>query len=100
MANIDDADTAITQGTNDAEQPLTELRVDGGMSKNNFMMQLQSNLLNVTCTRPTVLETTALGAGFLAGLAVGVWESPQAISDAWQVDQQFSPKLNPSDILN
>ena len=84
----------------DAEQPLTELRVDGGMSKNNFMMQLQSNLLDVACTRPTVLETTALGAGFLAGLAVGVWKSPQAISDAWQIDQQFSPKLNPSDIEN
>ena len=79
---------------------LTELRVDGGMSKNNFMMQLQSNLLNVNCTRPTVLETTALGAGFLAGLAVGVWASPQAISDAWQVDQQFSPELHPSEIEN
>ena len=78
----------------DAGQPLIELRVDGGMSRNNFMMQLQSNLLDVSCTRPTVLETTALGAGFLAGLAVDVWSSTQAISDAWQVDRQFTPQLS------
>ena len=70
------------------------------MSQNNFMMQLQSNLLHAPCIRPTVSETTALGAGFLAGLSVGVWSSPQAISDAWQIDKNFEPQLSLSEIEN
>ena len=66
------------------------------MSKDNYdAITVKSFERN--CTRPTVLETTALGLDF-GRLAVGVWESPQAISDAWQVDQQFSPELHPSEI--
>ena len=56
-------------------------------------MQLQSDLLDVACSRPTVLETTALGAAFLAGLGAGIWQDTNAIRDAWQQQARFSPKL-------
>lgn len=77
----------------DAGHPLAELRVDGGAAKNDLLMQFQADILGVPCVRPTVLETTALGAAFLAGLGVGFWESPAAISAAWAEDRTFAPAM-------
>jgi glycerol kinase len=70
---------------------LKTLRVDGGAVANNFLMDFQSNILNVPVERPVVSETTALGAAYLAGLAVGYWESQEEISTQWAVDRQFEP---------
>jgi len=78
----------------DSGTPLSELKVDGGAAKNNLLMQFQSDLLNVECVRPTVLETTALGAAFLAGLGIGLWSSTQAICDAWVEDRRFHPSAS------
>lgn len=72
---------------------LKRLRVDGGVVKNNFLMDFQSDVLNVPVERPIVNETTALGAAYLAGLAVGFWESQEEISKQWAVDQKFEPKM-------
>ncbi|HBT39009.1 MAG: Glycerol kinase [Thermotoga sp. 50_1627] len=73
---------------------LKTLRVDGGASKNNFLMQFQADILNVPVERPKVNETTALGAAYLAGLAVGYWESMQQIESQWQLDRRFVPNMN------
>lgn len=78
----------------DGARPLTELRVDGGASNNNLLMQIQADLLGVPVVRPTVTETTALGAAYLAGLAVDVFESQATLLDKWQVDARFEPKMN------
>jgi glycerol kinase len=72
---------------------LKTLRVDGGAVKNNFLMEFQSDLLNVPVERPTVNETTALGAAYLAGLAVEFWESQEEISTQWAIDKKFAPKM-------
>ncbi|MED4354344.1 glycerol kinase GlpK [Schinkia azotoformans] len=72
---------------------LKTLRVDGGAVKNNFLMEFQSDILNVPVERPTINETTALGAAYLAGLAVGFWESPDEISTQWAIDKKFVPKM-------
>ena len=69
---------------------LQELRVDGGACVNNLLMQFQCNLLQVPVVRPKVIETTALGAAYLAGLAVGYWKDLNEISNHWHVDQSFS----------
>ncbi|MBZ9750255.1 glycerol kinase GlpK [Deinococcus sp. HMF7604] len=76
---------------------LSDLRVDGGASRNNLLMQVQADLLGVTVTRPKVTETTALGAAFLAGLAVGYWQDEAELEALWQVDRQFEPGLDPAD---
>ena len=68
---------------------LTELRVDGGAATNNTLMQFQADLLGVPVVRPAITETTALGAAYLAGLAVGFWGSVDEITGQWQVDRQF-----------
>jgi glycerol kinase len=78
----------------DAHEPLTELRVDGGASANDLLMQFQADLLGVPVVRPRVLETTALGAACLAGLATGYWEDAQAIARHWQVDRRFEPAMS------
>jgi glycerol kinase len=78
----------------DAGTPLAELKVDGGAARNDLMMQFQADVLGVHCVRPTVLETTALGAAFLAGLGVGLWESTDAIRDAWAEDRRFEPHMD------
>lgn len=78
----------------DAGLPLTELRVDGGASANNLLMQLQANALGVPVVRPRITETTALGAAYLAGLAVGLWLDERAIAALWQVDRVFEPACN------
>ncbi|NOV02584.1 glycerol kinase GlpK [Paenibacillus planticolens] len=73
---------------------LTKLRVDGGVVKNNFLMQFQSDMLGVTVERPVISETTALGAAFLAGLAVGFWKDQAEIAAQWQVDEAFEPAMD------
>ncbi len=75
----------------DAHIPILELRVDGGATKNNLLMQFQSDLLNTKVIRPTMIETTALGAAYLAGLAVGFWKDEATLSTKWVVDQIFEP---------
>jgi glycerol kinase len=77
----------------DAKQPLLELRVDGGATANDLMMQFQADLLGVPVVRPKVTETTALGAAYLAGLAVGFWGSLDEVAANWQVDRRFEPAL-------
>ncbi len=78
----------------DAGLKLTELRVDGGATANNLLMQIQADLLGVPVVRPKVLETTALGAAYLAGLAVGFWQDASDIQRNWQVDRIFEPTLS------
>ncbi len=75
---------------------LRELRVDGGASVNDLLMQLQADLLNVPVVRPKVAETTALGAAYLAGLAVGYWKSQADIARQWQADKRFAPAIKPA----
>lgn len=75
----------------DAEMEIKELRVDGGATANNLLMQLQSDILQKNVLRPSVLETTALGAAYFAGLAVGYWESVETIKKNWQVEHTFEP---------
>tara|TARA_B100000609_G_scaffold69360_1_gene55131 strand:+ start:484 stop:1968 length:1485 start_codon:yes stop_codon:yes gene_type:complete len=82
--------------TADAALPLRELRVDGGASENNLLMQLQSDLLGTRVIRPTVTETTALGAAYLAGLAVGVWKNKRDIARQWNAARQFKPAMKPN----
>jgi glycerol kinase len=75
----------------DAGLPIKELRVDGGATINNLLMQFQSDLLQVPVIRPVVYETTALGAAYLAGLGVGYWESVADIQQQWKADKYFYP---------
>lgn len=73
---------------------LATLKVDGGATKNNFLMQFQSDILGTDVARPEVTETTALGAAYLAGLAVGFWSSKEDISKNWAVERQFAPEVD------
>jgi glycerol kinase len=75
----------------DAGVPLAELKVDGGASRNNLMMQFQADILDAAVVRPVVTETTAMGACYLAGLAVGYWSSLEEIKAQWQVERKFTP---------
>jgi glycerol kinase len=77
----------------DAALGLTELRVDGGAARNDLLMQFQADVLGVPVVRPVVTETTALGAAYLAGLAVGFWQSQEEIAAQWQVDRRFEPRM-------
>jgi glycerol kinase len=77
----------------DAGTPLVELRVDGGASVNDTLLQLQADFLQLPVVRPKVTETTALGAAYLAGLATGVWRDRDEVAQHWQVDRRFEPKL-------
>ena len=78
----------------DAQLALQELRVDGGASRNDLLMQFQADILNVPVVRPVVTETTALGAAYLAGLAVGYWSSQQEITAQWKMDKRFEPGMS------
>jgi glycerol kinase len=78
---------------------LQELRVDGGASRNNLLMQFQADLLGVPVVRPKNVETTALGAAYLAGLAVGFWPSPAEIAHHWSVDRRFEPQRSRDEML-
>ena len=82
----------------DSEISLTELRVDGGASANNLLMQFQSDLLGVPVVRPQTLETTALGVAYLAGLAVGFWKDRDDIAHQWQVDKKFTPSMPANEV--
>ncbi len=75
-----------------------ELRVDGGAVANNLLMQFQSDILGVDVVRPQVSETTALGAAYLAGLAVGYWENVQALQSQWRLDRRFAPALPAAEV--
>ncbi len=78
----------------DAGEKLSELRVDGGATANNLLMQFQADMLGVPVVRPRVLETTALGAAYLAGLTIGMWRSPQEIAAHWAEDRRFEPQMD------
>jgi len=80
----------------DARIKLKQLRVDGGACANNLLMQFQSDLLGVPVVRPKVTETTALGAAYLAGLAVGYWKDQKQIAAQWQADRRFLPAMKPA----
>lgn len=82
----------------DAGINLTELKVDGGASRNNLLMQFQADILGTSVIRPKVTETTALGAAYLAGLAVGYWDSVEHIKSQWAVDTVFSPSAPESEV--
>jgi len=77
-----------------AAERLTELRVDGGASANDLLMQFQADLLGIPVLRPKVIETTALGAALLAGLGAGVYASPEEIGAIWQLDRAFEPRMS------
>ena len=79
----------------DAKTKLKELRVDGGASANNVLMQFQADILDCPVVRPSVQETTALGAAYLAGLAVGFWRDRAEIAGQWKVDRRFEPAMKP-----
>ena len=75
----------------DAALPLTEMKADGGASVMDLLLQFQADLLGVPVVRPAVQDTTALGAGLLAGLAEGVWPDQDAISSSWEAERTFEP---------
>jgi glycerol kinase len=81
----------------DAGSPLTELRVDGGAAANDLLMQFQADLLGVPVVRPRILETTALGAAYLAGLTTSVWQSREEIAAQWREEQRFTPRMERKD---
>ncbi|HWW41970.1 FGGY-family carbohydrate kinase [Pedobacter sp.] len=83
---------------NDAGERLSELRVDGGAAANDLLMQFQADLLGCKVIRPTVVETTALGAAYLAGLAVGYWNSVEEIQQLWATEKEFLPAGDPEQI--
>jgi len=78
----------------DTSIKMRELRIDGGASTNDFLCQFQADLLGLKVTRPRILETTALGAAFLAGLAVGVWRDQEQISNLWEEENVFMPEIS------
>jgi glycerol kinase len=78
----------------DAGMELADLKVDGGASVNNQLMQFQADILNSRIQRPVIAETTARGAAFLAGLAVGFWDDLREIADCWELDREFVPEIS------
>lgn len=78
----------------DTGNPITTIRVDGGVSTNNLVMQMQADITGSVVDRPKVTETTALGAAFVAGHAVGLFQSQQAFCDSWSLDRRFQPQIN------
>jgi glycerol kinase len=78
-------------------QTIPELRVDGGASAMDLLLQIQADQLRVPVARPVVQETTALGAAYIAGLAEGVWSSPDEVASRWTLDRRFEPRAQPAD---
>ena len=72
---------------------LAALKVDGGASANNFLMQTQADIINAPVNRPCCVETTAMGAAYLAGLAVGYWSSKEEVRNNWSIDQKVYPSI-------
>ncbi len=91
---VDDLLDAVTR---DSGIELSELRVDGGAATNDALLQFQADLLGVAVVRPAVTETTALGAAYLAGLAVGFWSSPDEIARQWRAERRFEPAMSRGD---
>jgi glycerol kinase len=83
--------------TSEAGVQVPSLQVDGGACANDLLCQIQADQLAVPVQRPQVLETTALGAAFLAGLGTGVWSSPAELADVWQLDRRFEPRAGARD---
>ena len=83
----------ITAMEADSGIPLSTLKVDGGACENNFLMQFQSDMINAPVNRPLCVETTAMGAAYLAGLAVGYWENKEAVLKNWKIDRVFHPAM-------
>jgi glycerol kinase len=81
----------------DSKLPLTSLKVDGGAAANAMLLQFQADLLNVSVRRPVVAETTALGAAYLAGLAVGYWQGFDDVTKNWALDREFRPAMDPAE---
>ena len=81
----------------DAGVDLSSLKVDGGASANNFLMQFQSDMIDAPVVRPQCVETTAMGAAYLAGLAVGYWASKQDVINNWASDKVFGPSITPAE---
>ncbi len=82
----------------DSGLPICNLKVDGGASRNNLLMQFQSNILSTDVLRPKITETTALGAAYLAGLAVGYWKDIESIKRQWQLDAEFKPDADREEV--
>jgi glycerol kinase len=82
----------------DAGAPLAELRVDGGAARNDLLMQFQADVLRVDCVRPRNLETTAMGAIFLAGIGSGLWKDTATVTESWAMDRRFVPALPSADV--
>jgi glycerol kinase len=80
----------------DSKVPLTSMRVDGGATANNLLMQIQSDVMGIEIIRPEVIETTALGAAYAAGIAVGVWKSPDDVRNKWRENHRWSSTLDPN----
>ena len=78
----------------DTGKKLTSLRVDGGASKNNFLLQFQSDIIDTNVVRPSCVETTAMGAAYLAGLAVGYWKNKEDVISNWAVDREFTSTMD------
>ena len=76
---------------------LNSLKVDGGASANNFLMQTQADIIDAPVNRPSCVETTAMGAAYLAGLAVGYWASKEDVIKNWSIDQTFKPQISQED---
>ena len=85
---------------NDSNIDIKELRVDGGATVNNSLMQFQADLLQTGVVRPKITETTALGAAYLAGLATGYWSGLDEIRKQWQMDRTFSPAIKPEETVS
>jgi glycerol kinase len=84
----------------DSRIAVNELRVDGGASANNLLLQFQADLLHVPVVRPKIVETTALGAAYLAGLAVGFWKDRSEVQKAWQADRTFEPQKSQDEVAH
>jgi glycerol kinase len=80
-----------------ADVPFSELKVDGGMTANNLLMQFQADVLGVPVVRPAVTETTALGAAFVAGLAVGFWSDQDELRERWSEGKRWQPRMDGSE---
>lgn len=78
----------------DLGEPLVALKVDGGAAANNFLMEFQADILDCQVMRPKCIETTSLGAAYLAGLAVGYWKSKEDVLENWQIDRTFQPQMS------
>lgn len=87
----------LTAMEKDSSSKLTELRVDGGACANNLLMQFQADIMQCPVVRPKIIETTSLGAAYLAGLATGFWKSDSEIERIWQADRRFEPTMKPQE---